>query len=369
MKAVISPSNAIRKSAVLLALVFFTVSCATSTSEAPEKVVCEYANNPIVNFGSSPCLTYFEGKYYYCQSSYLKVNMRCSDKLNDLYNAEEQTILYFGKDHLISAPRLYHLNDAWYIYYSTDNGDISLREIHVLRNAAHSPLEGTWEHKAILKTGKIKSVHPSIFEHKGQLYLFTSGLEQDPDTETWSIYCSKLTNPWTISSQAYRVITPELEWECQWAIGDKEQDIHPMHILEAPICIYSKDKSKILLYYAASSPRSQYYCEGMAFCDADADITDAGSWTKLPNPVFIQEPGSNLHGTGHVSFVQGPSDDELYFVYHANEGHPILGRMNRSPYIQKWSWDENGIPALGKPCSGKTPVPSWEKKYLTSEKQ
>lgn len=352
----------------LFLLLFFAASCgADKNTDADSDQDCEYARDPLVHLGSSPCLTFFEGKYYHCQSSYVKVSMRCAEKINDLYTTLEQTIFYSGNDHQISAPRLYHLDDAWYIYYSSDDGDLSVRNIHVLRNPAHSPLEGIWEHKAVLKTGIVKSVHPSIFNQDGQLYLFFSGSTQKDDAKIWDIYCCKMSNPWTISSKASMILSAQLEWECQWAIGDIEQDITPEREVEAPICIYSQDKSKALLYYAASASLSQYYCEGMAFSDASDDLTKAESWTKLPNPVFIQEPDSDLHGTGHISFVDGPDDEEKYFVYHAYNGHPVVNRSNRCPRIQKWTWDENGIPALGKPCSGKTPVPSWEKKYQKAE--
>ena len=349
--------------AALLLLLVSTAACNSGKkTDAGNNTDCEYARDPLIRLGSSPCLTFFEGKYYYCQSSYVKVSLRCAGKLNELYDAPEHTIFYSGKDHQISAPRMYHLDDAWYIYYSSDDGDLSVRNIHIMRNPARSPLEGSWEHKAVLKTGIVKSVHPSIFDRDGQLYLFFSGSMQKEDATIWDIYCCRLSDPWTISSRAESILSARLEWECQWAIGDTEQDITPKREVEAPVCIYSKDKSKVLLYYAASEFLSQYYCEGMAFSDASADLTKAASWTKLPNPVFIQKPGSNLHGTGHISFVDGSDGEDLYFVYHAFNGDPVVNRSNRCPRIQKWSWDENGIPALGTPDSGSTPLPSWEQK-------
>lgn len=335
------------------------VSCRNEADNQDCSRQGEMISNPITHMGSSPCLTYFEGKYYHCQSSYVNVSIRCSETISGLYTAKEHTIFYSGKDRMISAPRLYHFDDVWYIYYSTDDGDFSTRKIHVLCNDAHSPLEGKWEHKAIIPTGMAKSIHPSVFRHENQLYLFWSGTVQEDDIlYKMGIYCCKLANPWKRASEPKLILTPEYEWECQWATGDKEHDRVPEQFEEAPIAIYSADSTKVLLYFAASSTSSQFYCEGMAFCDADDELTEKESWTKLPNPVFIQQNDSDIHGPGHVSFVSGIDRSErLYYVYHAYNGHPTIDRSNRTPRIQIATWDENGIPILGIPDTSAVPAP------------
>lgn len=351
--------------AAVMAAMAAVSACGRTTEKQRENNIREGITNPLTAFGSSPCLTWFEGKYYYCQSSYVKVALRCTESIDSICCARENMIYYSGKDQLISAPRMYNIDGVWYIYYSSDDGEMAKRNIHVLRNPAHSPLEGSWEHKAVLNTGMDKSLHPSVFRHRGQLYLFWSGSRNDRGTGTitMGISCCRLSNPWTIASRSYDILNPEYEWECQWAAGDPDIDTIPMHEEEAPVAIYSADSSKVLLYFAASHTMSKFYCEGMAICDADDDLTDPSSWTKLSNPVFMHQEGSDIYGPGHISFVQVPSSNELYFVYHAYNGKSIRENIRRNPRIQKASWDANGIPVLGVPAElcEKTPVPSWEK--------
>lgn len=349
---------------MVLSISCLSCTCTENGNYKGSKQLEAGISNPLFSQGSSPCLSFINGKYYYCQSSYVRVSLRCAESLDSIKTAEEHSIFYSGKDHLISAPRLYRFNNVWYIYYGSDDGDLSSRTIHVLENTSEDPLSGKWQHKVVLKTDIKKSLHPSILNKNGELYLLFSGNPADnPLLSTWSIYAAKLENPWKLASKPSRILTPEYEWECQWATGDSEQDTTPTYLEEAPIAIYSADKSKILLYFAASSTLSQFYCEGMAFCNADDDIMNPSVWKKLSEPVFITNNDTNLYGAGHISFVQVPESDELYFVFHAYEGDPVTDRVYRSPRIQKAHWGENGIPVLGSPQSTDipVPVPTWEK--------
>lgn len=352
--------------AIIISIIIATISTGCNGNDEKKKAVQEEPGitNPIFPRSSSPCLVFHNGKYYYCQSSYVKVALRCTEHIDDIRTATEHTIFYSGKDHLISAPRLYRYDNTWYIYYGSDDGDLSKRTIHLLQNSSEDPLKGEWIHKAILNTGIRYSVHPSFFEKDGELYLFWSGNDnKDDKKKVWSIYAAELKNPWTIKDNASRILTPEYEWECQWVTGNNNMDEVPTYLEEAPVPIWSADSSKVLLYFSASYTISPFYCEGMAFCDRCSSLTDPSSWTKLPEPVFLQNKEEKIFGAGHVSFLQYPGYDDLYFLYHAYNGDAFLDRTKRSPRIQKASWDENGIPVLGVPQSTDIPipVPSWEK--------
>ncbi|MEZ4702971.1 MAG: family 43 glycosylhydrolase, partial [Rhodothermales bacterium] len=72
---------------------------------------------------------------------------------------------------------------------------------------------------------------------------------------------------------------------------------------------------------------------------------DPASWTKHPEPVFASAPGA--HAAGHNSFFTSPDGSEDWILYHANPepGQGCGGR--RSPRMQRFDWDADGMPRLG----------------------
>lgn len=107
---------------------------------------------------------------------------------------------------------------------------------------------------------------------------------QEHEIDIFRIYIAELANPWTLASK--------------------------------PVAIHSRDSSKVLLYFAASLTQTSYYCEGMAIAAAQSNLLNPESWTKLPEPVFFQNPEVSAYGAGHVSFFH--SDSELYMIYQAS---------------------------------------------------
>lgn len=324
-----------------------------------ENIAGECFTNPIRLGGSSPCIVYADGKYYYTQSTYVRVSLWSSESIDGLKNAQEHVVYTPNEAYYISGTRLYRLNDKWYIYYSSDDGDMNRRSIHVLENSAQNPLDGEFIHKGIIQTGNQKSFHPSVFAHDGSLYFFWSGYDasQKGDIDISHIYVSRMSDPWTLSSSPTIILSPQYEWECQWMSENGLAAERPSYVNEAPQVIYSRDRSKVLLYFAASETYTSYYCEGLAVADSNADLCNASSWTKLPRPVFSSNHEASAYGAGHISFFNESSPDNTYIVYQAysDSGQDCLD--NRSPRMQKISWDENGIPVLGKPVALGMPIP------------
>lgn len=352
------------KNCVIISLLAFLVMCSSCVSgrgsrQDVETAAKECFANPIRQGGSSPCVVYADGKYYYTQSTYVRVSLWSSETITGLKEAQEHVVYTPDEAYYISGTRLYRFNDKWYIYYSSDNGDMSNRSIHVLENASKNPLEGEFVHKGIIQTGNQKSFHPSVFNHKGQLYFFWSGYDaqKESDIDVSHIYVSRMKDPWTLDSAPSSILSPQYEWECQWMSENGLVGERPSYVNEAPQAIYSRDSTKVLLYFAASETYTSYYCEGMAVADADADLTRSSSWKKLPRPVFGSNPRVSAYGAGHISFFNESSKDNTYIVYQAysDSGQDCLD--NRSPRMQKVSWDEDGIPILGTPVALGVPIP------------
>jgi GH43 family beta-xylosidase len=84
------------------------------------------------------------------------------------------------------------------------------------------------------------------------------------------------------------------------------------------------------------------------------------SWTKSANPVFL---GTNeVYSPGHNTFFKSPDGSEDWIVYHGNNSASGGCDMNRTPRIQKFTWNSDGTPNFGGPISTSTDlaVPSGE---------
>ena len=226
-----------------VSIVLMLTSCVSGRNgrQTVETTACATFTNPIRQGGSSPCLVYADGKYYYTQSTYVRVSLWTSETIAGLNDAEEHIVYTPDEAYYISGPRLYRFNRKWYIYYTSDDGDMSRRIVHVLENSSQNPLEGEFMYKGIIKTGNQKSFHPSVFEHKGNLYFFWSGYDSSDkgDIDISHIYVSRMSDPWTLDTAPAAIISPQYEWECQWMSENGLTAEKPSYVNEAPQAIYS----------------------------------------------------------------------------------------------------------------------------------
>ena len=350
--------RAMNRLKVLTLYVCLIILCASCVSGRGGRQIVETSadrcfTNPIREGGSSPCVVFADGKYYYTQSTYVRVSLWSSETIAGLKDAQEHVVYTPKEAYYISGTRLYRLNGRWYIYYSSDDGDMSRRSIHVLENVSQNPLEGEFVHKGTVHTGNQKSFHPSVFEHKGSLYLFWSGYDapNEGNIDVSHIYVARMSDPWTLETSPSAIISPQYEWECQWMSENGLVAERPSYVNEAPQAIYTRDTTKVLLYFAASETYTSYYCEGMAAADAHGDLTNPAVWKKISRPVFGSDPVVSAYGAGHVSFFNESSEDNTYIVYQAYSDSGTDCLDNRSPRMQKISWNEDGIPVLGTPVA------------------
>lgn len=342
----------------LSVVILLLFSCGGQPSSQEGDIVDEVSFvNPVMASGSSPCLIYEDGTYYYTQATYTHVSIWSASSISGLKSAREQVVYEPQDTYYISGPRLYKFDGKWYLYYISEGGEQSMRMIHILENPSSNPLKGQFVEKNAILTGNVKSVHPSVFDKDGKLFLLWSGSDVNPGSDILmrSIYIARLANPWTPASKGIRILSPSYEWECQWVSEDGTSSPGPSYVCDAPQMIFSRDKSKILLYYSASETITSHYCEGLAYTSSDSDLMSPDSWSKLPEPVFSQNADSLAFGTGHVSFFQNEKDS-LYILYNAYSERSPYNIDNRSTRMQQVHWSKDGIPELGCPISCSTPV-------------
>ena len=338
------------KKTIVIFLTFLALSC-LGPGTAVQTDSREYFTNPIYPSGSSPRLIRHGGHYYYTQTTNDHVSIWKTDHICDLASSPEHVVYSPGDTYHISSPQLHRIDRKWYLYFSSDDGSGSdIRHVYVMENPSEDPLQGEFQMKGWVRTGNDKDIHPTLFSHKGKRYLLWSGIHEviPGSTAIWNIFLAPLENPWTLGARPVIISTPQYEWECQWIDEDGTAAPNPSLINEGPAFLYSRDSTRLLVYFAASETYTSYYCEGLLTADADDDPLDPSSWHKLPEPVFSKSETSGVLGAGHLNFFS--SGDELYILYNGKSRLSSMRAVdNRSPRMQPVSWGEDGIPVLGGP--------------------
>lgn len=305
--------------------------------------------NPIVLQRADPYVIRYKGTYYFTGSypAFDRIALRKASRLEDLQRAEEVVIWEKHEtgpmSHLIWAPELHRIQNKWYIYFGAapndgQSDDTFNHRIFCLENEAEDPTMGTWVERGKVETGMDTfSLDATSFELKGSQYLVWG--QQDLDIPGHSnLYIARMENPWTLATTPVMLAKPEYDWEC---IRFK--------VCEGPAVITHGDR--IYITYSASGTGPEY-AMGMLTADLDADLLDAASWSKSPNPVFTTNAEAHMYGPGHNSFTKAEDDVTDVMVYHVRNYTEIVGdplyEPNRQACAKTISWGAEG-PIFGKP--------------------
>lgn len=305
--------------------------------------------NPIVLQRADPYVIRYKGTYYFTGSypAFDRIALRKASRLEDLQRAEEVVIWEKHEtgpmSHLIWAPELHRIQNKWYIYFGAapndgQSDDTFNHRIFCLENEAEDPTTGTWVERGKVETGMDTfSLDATSFELNGSQYLVWG--QQDLDIPGHSnLYIARMENPWTLATTPVMLAKPEYDWEC---IRFK--------VCEGPAVITHDDR--IYITYSASGTGPEY-AMGMLTADLDADLLDAASWSKSPNPVFTTNAEAHMYGPGHNSFTKAEDDVTDIMVYHVRNYTEIVGdplyEPNRQACAKTISWGAEG-PIFGKP--------------------
>lgn len=318
--------------------------------------------NPLLPSGADPYSIHKNGYYYYTHTVQNKLMLWKTKNLADLATAENKTIwtpppnTMYSKE--IWAPELHFIKGKWYMYFAADDGKNDNHRMYVIENASKDPMQGEWTFKGEVKLPDNKwAIDGDIFEHKGQFYMIWSGWEGDKNGQQ-NIYIAKMDNPWTTSGKRTKISGSDFEWEKHGDLNDPNNPPH-VNVNEGPQ--FLKNKDKLFIIYSASGCWTDFYALGMLQASDNADLMDAKSWKKSPEPIFKQSPENKVFAPGHNSFFKSPDGKEDWILYHANsEPGQGCGRF-RSPRAQKFTWNADGTPNFG------IPVKAGEKLVIPSE--
>ena len=318
--------------------------------------------NPLLPSGADPYSIYKDGYYYYTNSTQNNLRLWKTKNLADLATAENKIVwtppagTTYSKE--LWAPEIHFINGKWYMYFAADDGKNDNHRMYVIENDSQDPLVGEWTFKGQVKMPDDKwAIDGDIFENNGQRYMIWSGWEGDTNGQQ-NIYIAKMENPWTITGKRTKISGSDFDWEKHGDLHDKNNPPH-VNVNEGPQ--FLKHDNKVFIIYSASGCWTDFYALGMLQTSSTADLMDAASWTKSPQPVFKQATENKVFAPGHNSFFKSPDGKEDWILYHANaEAGQGCGGF-RSPRAQKFTWNTDGTPNFG------TPVKAGEKLAVPSE--
>lgn len=306
-------------------------------------------HNPLVRQRADPqVLLQDDGNYYLAATvpEYDRIELRRARSLDALGAGEAKVV---WRKHPsgemgahIWAPELHRIDGKWYIYFTAAPAEkIWEIRLYVLENASADPFKGEWVERGQLKTGwESFALDATTFAHRGQRFLVWTQRAPDGSKGT-NIYIAKMDSPVSITGPATLLTKPEYAWE------KVKYDVN-----EAPAVLVRN--GRVFLTYSASATDANY-AMGMLTAGADANLLDARSWTKSPEPVFKSSPANKQWGPGHNSFTTTPDGKTDILVYHARDYRDIVGDSlhdpNRHTRAQVIHWKADGTPDFGEPVA------------------
>nr|WP_205614778.1 family 43 glycosylhydrolase [Streptomyces chartreusis] len=330
--------------ASLLALVA-TTQPATAADGRP------YAN-PLKSFkGADPWLQYHDGNYYLITTTFTGIlGIRKSPTLAGLATAPNVQVwsdTTSTRDTNFWAPEMHLVDGHWYVYYSAGRSGVACcdsQRTHVLESAGTDPM-GPYTYKGSLTGSNLTPggwlIDASLLRAGNRLYLVGSGFV---DGSTQSLVIAPLSNPYTLASSTFTVISgPTLDWERSGS---------PVN--EGPEPLYHDGRT--FLTYSASSCQTADYKLGRLELTGTDPLSPA-SWTKKQTPVFQRSDTNGVYGPGHNGFFTSPDGTENWIVYHANSASNGGCGNGRTTRAQEFTWNADGTPNLGTPVALGTTLP------------
>ena len=307
--------------------------------------------NPLVRQRADAQVFRHTDGFYYLTGSvpeYDRLVLRRARTLAGLASAPEQVLWHHQASGPLSgflwAPELHFIDSRWIMYFAAgpSGGGEDVFRIRTWAAVCDGPdpMAGKW---SIL--GQFQAPWDSFnldstsFVHRGTRYL--AWAQREPGIETNSnLYLAPLATPLTLAAKPARLAVPTLDWE-----------IRGFKVAEAPALLARN--GKLFMTYSASAT-DQRYCLGMLTARADADIMQASSWTKSPQPVFKSSPAHKVFGPGHNSFTVDERGRDI-LVYHARDYEAIKGDPlfdpNRHTRVQRFRYKPDGTPDFGEPVA------------------
>ncbi len=316
--------------------------------EAEGKLHQDHFPFPMAEDRADPCITYWNGKYYFIATNDADKNhtlyVREADTIPGLVDAKEHLILdsdtYDYVGNLLWAPEFHEIKGELYIFLALTPEEFFCEESHImkLKEGGNPSRKEDWsEPKRVVRSdgsqlceaGKTITLDMTCFFWEGDYYVVWSQRQFLPkDLGAW-LYIAKLNadEPWKLLSEPVLLSKPEYGWANNHTFVD-----------EGPFALPQEERL-ILTFSSAAVDTS--YVVGIMTIDRDKDLLDPKNWKKGNYPIMTSRSVEGEFGTGHNAYVVDEYGD-VWNSYHARPG--IHGE--RSSGIRRVHFDIDGLPVL-----------------------
>lgn len=277
--------------------------------------------NPFIIQRADPYVTKGPDGYYYFTASYPafdsvdggydRIILRRSKTVIGLADAQEHTIWRrHDKGNMgahIWAPEIHYIAGAWYIMFAAgDREDVWRIRPYFLKCKGQNPIEDDYIELGMAQASKGDdisfgdfSLDMTYFENNGHHYLIWAEKYDDSVLMMAEINPNE---PNKLINKPIMLTKPEYDWEkVRYRVNEGASVL--------------KRGDKVIVFFSASGTGEEY-CMGMLWADADANLMDINSWTKLDKPILSTVDLIDEVGPGHNSFVVDENGNQL-IVYHA----------------------------------------------------
>lgn len=303
---------------------------------------------PVAFNRADPCVTYWNGKYYFIATNDADENhslyVREAKSLVELAEAEEKLILdtdmHAGIGGLLWAPEFHEINGRLFIFLAATPGEFYYEESHImaLRKNGNPARKEDWskpkrmvkmDGNFLCEAGKTITLDMTCFQWQEEWYVIWSQREFLPkDLGAW-LYIAKLNEdePWKLDSEPVVLSKPDYGW------GNNHTFVE-----EGPFALVSNDKLYVTFSAAAVDTS---YVVGFLSIEPGLDLLDPCNWYKNNYPILTSRSVEGEFGTGHNAYVTD-EDGVIWNTYHARPGTEGV----RSSGIRRVHFDIDGDPVL-----------------------
>ncbi|MBR4341832.1 MAG: family 43 glycosylhydrolase [Lachnospiraceae bacterium] len=308
----------------------------------------EHFDFPVALNRADPCVTFWNGKYYFIATNDADGNhtlyIRESDTLSGLVDADEKLILdsstYEEIGGLLWAPEFHEIKGRLYIFHACTPGEFFREESHVMVLKENgNPIEkADWSEPRrvklkdgsdICEAGKEITLDMTVFEWQDEFYAVWSQRQFLPkDLGAW-LYIAKIDpdKPWTLASDPVILSKPDYGWANNHTFVD-----------EGPFALPAEDR--LFLTFSSAAVDTSYVV-GLLQIEKGRDLLDRKNWRKTAYPILTSRSIPGEFGTGHNAYFKDV-DGTIWNTYHARPG----ADAPRSSGIRRVHFDIDGEPVL-----------------------
>ena len=303
---------------------------------------------PVAYNRADPCITKWNGKYYFIATNDADDNhtlyIREADTIPGLVDAKEHLILdsstYEGIGGLLWAPEFHEINGRLYIFHAATPKEFFWEEscLMELREGGNPICRADWsaprrivkkDGSDLCEAGKTISLDMTRVHWEDDWYVIWSQREFLPkDLGAW-LYIARLNplEPWKLASDPVILSKPDYGW------GNNHTFVE-----EGPYALVSKDK--LYITFSAAAVDTSYVVSYLVI-EPGKDLLKPANWRKNNYPILTSRSVEGEFGTGHNAYVTD-ENGIVWNTYHARPGTEGV----RSSGIRRVHFDIDGAPML-----------------------